>query len=164
MSRGIEPLTVLVDTREQTPWDFSPSVAPLRATLHSGDYSLPGLSDWVAIERKSLPDLLKSIASERDRFFRELERLSDFGYAAVIVEANAEAVHRGQFGQSKLTVNQVLGTCATIHADYGVPVLFAGPRPCASFYAEKLLRRWWNMKNKGRAGDAGQPAFPDLEP
>lgn len=160
MAQGIEPLTVLVDTREQTPWAFGPGVTPLRATLPSGDYSLPGLFDRFAIERKSLPDLLKSIASDRDRFFREIARLSEFEHATVIVETNAEPVHLGQLGLSKLTVNQVLGTCATIHADYGVPVLFAGPRPCACFYAEKLLRRWWKLSKNGGATDAAQAAGP----
>ena len=65
-----EQVVAIVDTREQRPLNL----APLRTeagTLVTGDYSVKGLVEVVAIERKSLPDLLACIGQERERFDRE---------------------------------------------------------------------------------------------
>ena len=45
--------TILVDTREQKPWDFADSET---ATLETGDYTTEGVSG--AIERKTANDFL----------------------------------------------------------------------------------------------------------
>lgn len=143
MSQGIEPLTVLVDTREQTPWLFSPGVTPLRATLPSGDYSLPGLESRVALERKSLADLVGSLTSGRDRFMREMERLARFDFAAIVVEGDLENVLRKEY-RSEASPSSIMGSCAMIHARYGVPTIWCSTRACAILYAEKLLTQAWN--------------------
>ena len=48
-----ENLTAIVDSREQLPLDLSP-LRTIRGTLATGDYSVQGLENIVAIERKSL--------------------------------------------------------------------------------------------------------------
>ena len=68
-------ITILVDTREQRPWQFPHCFMTESATLATGDYSVKGLTDEVAIERKSLADLLACVGRERDRFEREVHRL-----------------------------------------------------------------------------------------
>jgi ERCC4-type nuclease len=84
-------LTVLIDRREQAPYTFtglrSPDVAVAFARLPTGDYSLPGLDARVAIERKSLLDLHKTVARGRRRFTAELARLEVLDFALVVVEA-----------------------------------------------------------------------------
>ena len=50
------PLCIIQDTREQAPYTFACITPPPLvevATLASGDYSIKGLEDKVAIERKS---------------------------------------------------------------------------------------------------------------
>jgi len=93
------PRAVLVDSREQLvyPFDAIPAdeqfgggfwrVRTERVALPSGDYSLDGYATAVAVERKSLADLFHTIGQDRDRFVRELERLADMTFAAVVVEA-----------------------------------------------------------------------------
>jgi ERCC4-type nuclease len=93
------PLAVLVDRREKSPYTFagmktdgSQGGKPLRVItraikLPTGDYSLAGMSEDVAIERKSLEDLFHTIGQARDRFERELIRLSSMKFAAVVIEA-----------------------------------------------------------------------------
>lgn len=100
----ILPFTIIVDTREQFPYHFTgfradtrqryrPLVIPVkRAALKSGDYSIDGFEDRVAVERKSLSDLYGSIGGERDRFQREFERLAEYEYAAVVIEAGWPAI------------------------------------------------------------------------
>ena len=69
--------TVLVDTREQTPFRFN-GWAVERRGLVTGDYSIDGLSEYVAIERKTIQDLVGCVGSCRDRFKRELHRLQGY--------------------------------------------------------------------------------------
>ena len=52
---------IVIDSREQKPFRFSPGIETVTAALKAADYSLLGLEDDVAIERKSLSDLLGSI-------------------------------------------------------------------------------------------------------
>ena len=90
---------VLVDNREQQPYAFTGLVADKRqgggpllvetktVCLASGDYSLDGYADRVAVERKSLNDLFHTLSQGRDRFERELARLDAMQVAAVMVEA-----------------------------------------------------------------------------
>jgi DNA excision repair protein ERCC-4 len=93
------PGVVLVDTREQLPYLFDAIRAdkregggvlavPTRVEgLPSGDYSLDGFADRVAVERKSPADLFGTLGKGRERFDRELARLADMEFAAVVVEA-----------------------------------------------------------------------------
>lgn len=93
------PRVVLIDNREQQPYAFDrftadkkfgggPLVVEARTVcLHTGDYSLEGYEDRVAVERKSLNDLFHTLSQGRDRFERELARLNGFEVAAVVVEA-----------------------------------------------------------------------------
>ena len=93
------PRAVLVDYREKGAYGFTgfrtdarQGNKPLRVLtrvteLRSGDYSLVGLQDQIAVERKSHEDLVHTIGQSRDRFHRELERLSRMTFAAVVVEA-----------------------------------------------------------------------------
>lgn len=102
----ILPFTIIVDTREQFPYHFTgfradarhgykPLVIPTRrAALKTGDYSIEGFEDRVAVERKSLSDLYGSLGGGRDRFHREFERLNQLECAALVIEAGwPEIIH-----------------------------------------------------------------------
>jgi len=53
----LENITAICDTREQRPLNLAP-LQVVTGTLATGDYSVQGLENIVAIERKSLSDLL----------------------------------------------------------------------------------------------------------
>ena len=134
------PYVVAVDTREQRPWDFGP-VPTVRATLKSGDYSLVGFEDRIAIERKERGDFLACCTGSRDRFVRELERLSSFDRAAVIVEACVWEVWEGS-RFSGASPASIMGSAAAFWLDFGVPVFFIGSREHSADFAGRLLRKW----------------------
>ena len=69
-----EQIVAVVDSREQLPLDLEP-LQSVRGTLTTGDYSVAGMESIVAIERKSLGDLLSCIGKERERFDKEVMRL-----------------------------------------------------------------------------------------
>lgn len=72
--------TVVVDTREQNPLDFSRfegwfAGIETRA-LKLGDYSIAGLEHHCVVERKDLPDLIHSFTAERPAFVHRLRLMS----------------------------------------------------------------------------------------
>jgi len=139
-----ENVTAMVDTREQIPLKLSP-LRSIDATLVTGDYSVQGLRDVVAIERKSLPDLLACVGTDRDRFDREVQRLLAYPVRALVVEASWEDLERGEW-QSKVTSAAVIGSVVGWIA-LGLPVILAGDHERAGRYTSRLLytaarRRW----------------------
>jgi len=129
-------LTVLVDSREQRPWNMEPMPIK-RATLATGDYTLAALRSEIAIERKSLDDLLGCIGSGRDRFERELVRLRAFPLRAVIVEANWGDIETGAY-RSKVHPNAALGSILG-WMSRGIPFYFAGRSDRAAKMAGRMM-------------------------
>lgn len=134
----------LVDTREQHPLSLLPLQTAI-ATLTTGDYSVRGLEDFVAIERKSLPDLLGCIGQHRQRFDREVMRLLAYPVRCLIVEATWQDIEAGNW-PSKVTSAAALGSLLGWIAS-GLPVVMAGDHERAGKYASRILytaarRRW----------------------
>lgn len=126
----------VVDTREKDPWDIG--VECVRKKLDSGDYSILTLEDRVAIERKSLDDLVQSVIHERTRFFDELERLTQYEYAYVVVEGSLRDLILGNY-RSHAHPNSVLGSMLSVIVDYRIPVYLCSDRQAACKFAHDLL-------------------------
>jgi DNA excision repair protein ERCC-4 len=138
--RTAELPVLLVDTREQRPLRFSDLVRTERATLPTGDYSAAGLTARVAIERKSLPDLVACCGPGRDRFLDCCRRLRDYELGAVVVEASVNDVLAHAY-RSRMHPQSVLGTTIAILADYGISTIWAGDEHNAASIVERLLVR-----------------------
>lgn len=139
-----ENVTAVADTREQLPLDLSP-LRTVRGTLDTGDYSIRGLESIVAIERKSLSDLLGCIGQQRERFEREAQRLLAYRVRSLVVEATWSDLEAGEW-RSKVTPAAAVGSCLGWIAA-GLPVVMAGDHKRAGRYTAKLLflaarRRW----------------------
>ncbi len=153
--------TILIDTREQTPWAFAPRFPVVRGQLPAGDYSLAGLDRHVAIERKTLDDFVRTVIDERERFWRELELLADYRFSAVVVEGGIADVLSHAY-TSLAAPRAVLGFAMAIHVDMGVPVIWAGSRACAIAWAEDALVRAgdrWGAESAAPCASA-----PSMEP
>lgn len=139
-----EDVTAIIDTREQHPLDLEP-LRTVTGTLATGDYSVAGLESIVALERKSLPDLLSCVGCERARFDREVMRLAAFPVRCLIVEATWATVEAGEW-RSEVTPQAALGSLLGWVAS-GLPVIMAGDHHRAGRYAARILflaarRRW----------------------
>jgi ERCC4-type nuclease len=130
----------LVDTREQRPLRFSDLVQVERTTLPTGDYSAVGITHQVAIERKSLPDLVACCGPERERFLDCCRRLRDYELGAIVVEASVNDVLAHAY-RSRMNPQSVIGTTIAIMVDYGVATLWAGDERNAASIVERLLVR-----------------------
>ena len=137
-------MTILVDSREQRPFNFEHERYDVQiqpGTLSVGDYSLRGLEDKVAVERKSLPDLVGCLGRERERFERELLRGAALDAFAVVIEAGWADLAGGNF-RSQLNPHAACQSVLSFMARYRVPFLFAGSRAAAEYATWGLLRQY----------------------
>ena len=142
-------VTLVADTREQEPWAFDPiMVEVVRRALPAGDYSVAGLETRVAVERKSLDDLVSTVIRARVRFYRELRRLQTYDAACVIVEASLADLLTGRF-RGAASPASVLGAVIAIIVDTGVPVFFASDRQLACRFAQDYLLRFHRTHAEG---------------
>ena len=159
-------MLILIDTREQAPFAFQhekyAGATTAAGTLDTGDYSLAGLADRVAVERKSLQDLVASLSRERDRFEREVQRAAALDSFCVVVEASWSELAAGQY-RSKLNPHSACQSVLAFSCRYRVPFLFAGSRAGAEYatwgffrqYLESARKRWGSIvKAHGGGGEA----------
>jgi len=138
--------TIVIDTREGEPYSFDPRLAgAMRRALTAGDYSLAGLEDQVAVERKTLDDFVSTVIHRRRRFREELRKLSRYRAACVVVEADLLDVLRHRY-RGEARPEAVVGATLSILLDYGVPVVFCGNRQAACHFTQAFLlaahKRW----------------------
>ena len=137
-------MMILVDAREQRPFNFEHERYDVQIqpwTLTVGDYSLRGLEDKVAVERKSLPDLVQCLGRERERFERELLRGAALDAFAVVVEGSWSDLANGNF-RSQLNPHAACQSTLAFMSRYRTPFLFAGSRPAAEYVTWGFLRQF----------------------
>ncbi|MBE0566079.1 MAG: ERCC4 domain-containing protein [Krumholzibacteria bacterium] len=134
----MDGIVIAIDTREQRPYAFPGAEVK---TLPTGDYSLIGLEDRVAIERKSKTDAYGSLGQGRARFRRECERLAQLDYAAVVIEDTLPGFLQRP-AHSKMSPASAVGTLLAWSVRYRVPVFFAGDRAHAQALTAKLLHMY----------------------
>jgi DNA excision repair protein ERCC-4 len=115
---------ILVDSREQTPLVFS-RLPSRSATLQTGDYSIVGMEELFAVERKSIADLTACCMGEnRQRFERELHRLRGYRFKRLLVIGSRGQIEAQQY-QSRISPRAVLGSLSAWECRYDCPIVFA---------------------------------------
>lgn len=151
-------LPILIDTREQRPFAFS-DIAPANprtivtvntAALPEGDYALAcppetPREDRIVIERKSLADLYSSVTAGRDRFEQEFARLSEYGHAALVIEADLSAImdpNAHLRHATEAVPKAIVATLVAWSQRYGVAVWPCPNRDFAEKLTFRMLERW----------------------
>ena len=144
-------MKVVFDSREQQPFTFHlgkyAGMTLEVGTLDTGDYSLAGLTDRVAVERKSLPDLVACLGRERERFERELQRAAALDAFAVVVEASWADLAGGQY-RSQLNPHSACQSVLAFTARYRIPFMFAGSRAAAEYACHGFLKQYLESARK----------------
>ena len=131
--------TIIIDTREQEGYSFDPRLAAtVRRALPAGDYSVAGLEAAVAVERKTLDDLVSTVIHSRERFRNELRKLAGYRAACVVVEAGLMDVLSRRY-RGNAHPNAVLGSALSIILDFRVPVFFCSNRQAACQFVQAYL-------------------------
>ena len=150
-------MIVLVDSREQLPYRFPEATETRRVALRVGDYSLQGLQEDVAIERKTLADLLGSITSGRERFIKELRQLRAYRFAALVIETDWPTIEMKAYPQN-IAPTAVMGSLMSFAIRYGVIPVLAGDRAMAETITWRLLHNFARMVERDAKALRGEAA------
>lgn len=159
-SARIPKPVVLVDTREQEPFALFANhpnwiAGERRVTLKTGDYTVEGMEHVLALERKSLTDVVACTVAHRRRFLVSCERLAKFCWKAILIEATYEDIKSGfdQFDMfSEVHPNAVCGTLDAIEAKFNIPIIYSSTHldlatERAASWLSKHFTYWWLEQN-----------------
>ncbi len=145
---------VLIDTREQRALRFAPDLGVDcgEATLPAGDYSVRGFTHLIALERKSVSDLVQTLTKGRERFENELDVLANLRWKAILVEGRRGDVEAGIY-RSQATPQSIIGSLRAIWMRWGVATFWCdSPEGCArevAWYARRLMEKHADLKETG---------------
>ena len=154
-------MKLITDSREQRPYSFETET--ITQVLPTGDYSISGLEDHIAIERKELNDLVGCLRSGRVRFERELHRGKALDYFCLVVETSLQDTARHTY-RSKMLPQAVIQSLIAFSIRYRLPVWFAGNRQYGQEITESLLLKYgrevekkWTALGKGEISNCSEP-------
>ena len=142
-----EGFVLVIDTREQDQLFKRPpkGLVCVRDGLRAGDYSIRGFENCLSVERKSLPDFLSSIGTNRERFKRELGILQGYEHKWIFLEATHEECLT--FNEhSSMHPNAVRQTIASIEIRYGIPFYFQKDRHFMERHLLDLFIKYYRVK------------------
>jgi hypothetical protein len=160
ITRIIPKPIVIVDTREKNPFDFSRLknwIAEEKSqALKVGDYSIEGMEELLVLERKTLTDLITTLIQQRERFFKQCEKMTKYRWRALLIEASYEDI-KSPYDQDEYNTsahpNAVSGTLDALEARFGIPVIYTSLyRPLAEEKAASWLSKhftYWYLENNG---------------
>jgi len=142
--------TIIIDSREQAPLVFT-QYPSLVSTLQSGDYSILGLCNKFAVERKSISDLIGSLTTGRERFERELHRLRGFHFARLLIIGKESDIIDGNY-RSKANPKSIMHSLYSFEARHNVPFVFAETPEDGA----RLVERWafWFARDVVKSSEA----------
>lgn len=134
---------VLVDTREQNPFDFSRFEGWFagieRRALKLGDYSVAGLEEVCMVERKDLADLVHSFTVERAVFVDRLKHMSSYPQRLLVITAALSQV-KSRYPHSAANPNRIFQSLIALLAGLNVPFLCTETHEMGEELASYLYR------------------------
>lgn len=163
----VSPFLLLVDDREGLPFAFANIKADARdghkpiavrsevRRLLTGDYSIDGYQDRIAIERKSHGDLFSTLGQRREPFEAELARLNEMDFAAVVIESSwyqiaFEPPERSRMNP-KCVMRSILAWSQRFPRVHWFPM---GSRAMAEVTTYRLLERFYRDRLRAEIAEA----------
>lgn len=136
-------MMIVIDSREQRPFPFTryAEAQTTTGTLATGDYSLAGLEHVLAVERKSIDDLIQCLSTSRERFERELSRARALHSFMVVVECNWHDITTGNY-RSRMTATSASNSILALQSRWRTPFFFAGNREQAEAATFNFMRHY----------------------
>jgi ERCC4-type nuclease len=150
--------TVLVDTREQNPFNFSRFdgwfAGVEKKALKLGDYSIAGLEELCVVERKDLSDLVHSFTAERPAFVSRLRRMSTYPQRLLVITAPLSTV-KSLYPFSNANPNRIMQSLVAMLAGWNLPFVCTethelGDEIVASYLYQVHLYHWLESNGHGR--------------
>lgn len=145
--------TIIVDTREQKPWSFS-TQATANHKLDTGDYSIQGYENLLAIERKrNVAEFANNITEKR--FVDVVDRLSKIKHSYILFEFDMEDVMRYPIGSDipkrlwdKIRISPafIMKHIIDLQIDHNIKIIFCGDSDNAEKVALSIMRKVYKME------------------
>jgi ERCC4-type nuclease len=148
---------LLVDTREQNPFNFSRFEGWFAGVEHRalklGDYSVVGLEDTCVVERKDLPDLAHSFTADRSVFVPRLKRMSEYPHRLLVITAALSQV-KSPYAHCAVNPNRIFQSLIALLARFNIPFLCTethelGEEAVASYLYQVHLYHWLEDNDYG---------------
>jgi len=140
--------TIVVDTREQKPWVFE-NYSTAHHKLDTGDYSIQGLENIIAIERKrNVAEIAHNITE--NRFDDVIDRLSKTKYPFILLEFNLQSVMQYPVGSTipkklwnkiRITPNFIIKHLLELQIEHNINIIFCGDSDNAEKMALSILKK-----------------------
>lgn len=150
--------TLLVDTREQTPFDFSRFrgwfAGVEKKALPLGDYSVAGLEDVCVVERKDLSDLIHSCTVERSAFIKRLQLMARYPHRLLVLTSTLSQL-KSPYAHASVDPNRTTQFLVAVLAGLQVPFVCSdthelGEELVGSYLYQVHLYHWLESHDYGR--------------
>ncbi|MGA3295584.1 MAG: ERCC4 domain-containing protein [Candidatus Acidiferrales bacterium] len=150
--------TVLVDTREQNPFNFSRFKGWFagieKKALPLGDYSIAGLEDVCVVERKDLSDLVHSCTVERTAFINRLRLMARNPLRLLVVTSTLSQV-KSAYAHASVDPNRTTQFLVAVLAGLQVPFVCSethelGEELVGLYLYQVHLYHWLESNDYGR--------------
>lgn len=150
-----DPFTIIIDTREQIPWEFG-FHDTAKKKLDTGDYSIEGFENIVAVERKKSVSELATNLSE-SRFNDVLERLSKIPHSYMVFEFDVDDIYSFPVGSDipkkmwdklRISGNYIIKRIIEIQLQYNIQIIFCGNANNAERFTVSLMKRIYERYHK----------------
>ena len=143
-------MKVIIDTREQTPFEFTSSKISETITrkLDTGDYSVEGLEDILCIERKfNVGEFYNNITQKR--FWAEMERMKAYKHRFMIFEFSVSDIEMFPYGSGlpkhvinklKISSAYLMKCVARLQIEYDIHVVFGGNRDNSVYLVTNIMK------------------------
>lgn len=151
--------TVLIDTREQNPFNFSRFdgwfAGVEKKALKLGDYSVAGMEEACVVERKDLSDLVHSLTVDRPVFINRLREMSSYAQPLLVITAPLCSV-KSSYPFSNANPNRIMQSLIAMLVGWNVPFVCTethelGEEIVASFLYQVHLYHWLERNGYGRS-------------
>jgi ERCC4-type nuclease len=141
---------IAIDSREQLRYIFD-GYTSYRTTLQTGDYSLRGYEDVLAVERKNHADAWSMLTSERKRFERCLERMAQLDRAAIVIECSMKDFCVPPPQVKRVNAATAVGSYLSWSCKYRIPVYWAENRQWGERVTLRFLAAYYKHCGNGVA-------------
>lgn len=150
--------TVIIDTREQHSLSFERFEGWFSGIEHRalplGDYSIKGMEDTCAVERKDLGDLVQSFTAKRAVFIDRLRRMSELPHGLLLITASLGEI-KSNYPHSAANPNRITQSLVAVLAGLRLPFICTeshqlGEEIVASYLYQTFLYEWLDRNGYGR--------------
>jgi len=137
--------TVVIDSAEHMGYTFDGFTnwfaGAVKKRLPVGDYTILGMEHEIAIERKTILDLVNSVIQKRGDFIKKCHRMKEFKKRCLVIEGSLSAL-KSPYSDSQAHPNAVLGSIIAAQERWEMPVYFLDTFSLAEEFVASMLSKY----------------------